>query len=299
MDSFSDYTARALVPEHLEHYVRSLGPCTPMRVSDFLAWKRGSSLILAGYPREEGDFFCQSGTANAERIAAACSGLDTALAQALELPFVENMTVLAPMSPAGTPPNALIHRDMYHGVDLGQIKPSGKLANMLRRAGRDIAVETGSAWTKEHDALLAGVITLMRQRKGARQLSGDSAVLFSRIPNLVRQNPDKIVLYSARRKDSQTLAGFVAGDHSSYTTSFYLFALKAPDAPPGTADALLQAFLQHSRDLGQIRSNLGLSINDGIRFFKEKWGATPWFPLVECSFKKPSKGFFARLFGRR
>ncbi len=297
MDSFSDYTARALVPEHLAHYVLSLSFCTPLRIDDFLAWKAGSSLILIGYPREERDFFSETSDIRA-RVARASSGLDRAIAKALELANVDTVTVLAPARPTNLPQNAQVHEDMYQGLALENLHLSGKLANMLRRAERDIVIETGSAWSREHDVLLANAVTLMRKRPGERQLSSDSALLFSRMPNLVRQNPGNIVLYSARRRDNQALAGLVVGDHASYTTSFYLFALKTPDAPPGTADALLNAFLQNSLALGQIRCNLGLSINEGIRFFKGKWRALPWFPLFECSFKKPQKGFFARLFGR-
>ena len=297
MDSFSDYTARALVPEHLAHYVLSLSSCRPLRVDDFLAWKAGSSLILIGYPREEMDFF--RGSETGARVASASSGLNRAIAKGLELPNVESVTVLAPVRPANLPQNAHVHEDMYQGLDLENIRIPGKLANMLRRAERDIEIETGSAWSQEHDILLANATSLMRKRSGTRQLSEDSALLFSRMPNLVRQNPGKIVLYSARRREDQALVGLVVGDHASYTTSFYLFALKTPDAVPGTADALLHAFLQNSLALGQVRCNLGLSINEGIRFFKGKWGAHPWFPLVECSFQKPARGFFARLFGKR
>lgn len=299
IESFSDHTQRALVPEQLEHYVRSVSTCTPMRVQDFLAWRAGSALILVGYPKETAGLF--TGTdAPCPRVLAACAGLDAAVQEALALPFVETLSVLAPRKP-GIPADCTMtaHEDVYQGLTLPVTGLSCKVTNMVRRAAQECSIETGSAWGPEHDALLSSAITHMRARPGDRQLSSDSALIFNQLPALVRANPGKIVLYSARRTDTGALAGLVVGDHASYTTSFYLFALKSPDAPPGTADALLSAFLQHSQELGQVRSNLGLAINEGIRFFKSKWGAKPWFPLTECTITKPAKGFFARLFGRR
>lgn len=299
MDSFSDQTLRALVPEQLVHYVRSVSTCTPMRVQDFLAWRAGSALVLAGYPKETADIF-QGTDDPSPRVLAAVSQLDAAVHEALQLPFVETLSVLAPrrpIIPAGC--TMTVHEDMYQGLALPVSGLSCKVTNMLRRAARECSIEFPSAWGPDHDALLTASLARMCARTGDRQLSSDAASLFRQLPALVHDNPGKIVLYSARRKDTGALAGLVVGDHASYTTSFYLFALKGPDAPPGTADALLSAFLAHSQELGQVRSNLGLAINEGIRFFKAKWGAKPWFPLVECTITKPAKGFFARLFGRR
>lgn len=54
MQTFSDFTSRALVPEQLEHYVRAVSTCTPLRMGPFLAWRNASSLILAGFPCDSG-----------------------------------------------------------------------------------------------------------------------------------------------------------------------------------------------------------------------------------------------------
>jgi hypothetical protein len=43
--------------------------------------------------------------------------------------------------------------------------------------------------------------------------------------------------------------------------------------------------------------NLGLGVSDGIRFFKRKWGAEPFLPYVEASWRPAAPRLFSRLRG--
>ena len=62
-----------------------------------------------------------------------------------------------------------------------------------------------------------------------------------------------------------------------------MFSFRHPEAPPGTADLLLDALVRKSVEFGHMNMNLGLGINGGIGFFKKKWGALPCLPYVETS----------------
>ncbi|MDO5536035.1 MAG: translation initiation factor IF-2 [Desulfovibrionaceae bacterium] len=291
MDNFTDFTRRASVPEQLEHYVRSVGSCTPMRLDSALGWRSGSSLVLVVFPPDM------------DTPDEAYRGVvDGAVAKALALDWLQRLTVLSPFRPSAAPENAHCREDACWTVDLPVIPPKGKLANMLRRAAGCVDITIGDAWTQEHEDLVALASANLAGREGERRLSEESGLLFGRVGRYVRNGEGRACCYSARRRDTGTLCGLVVADHAAYMTSFYLFAFRAPDAPPGTADALLHALLEHSRALGQQRCNLGLGIHPGIHFFKRKWGARPFLPFVECSWDKPSHSLFSRLsglFGRR
>ncbi len=284
MDSFSDFSRRAVVPEQIGHYVRPLSPCSPLRVGDCLGWRDGGSLVLAAFPLD-----MRPGDPPDQDF------VDRAAARALALPWLERLTVLAPCRPAQAPPDALCTEDECWGLDLPPDPPRGKLASLLRRADALTRVTVRDAWSPAHEALAAEASRIMaRRREGA--LSPGSALLFSRVGRLVREG--RVSCCSARRRDTGDLCGLAVADHTTYSTAFYLFAFRAPDAPPGTADALLAAILREGTELGQIRCSLGLGIHPGIRFFKRKWGAKPWFPVIECSWQRKKPGFLARLFGR-
>jgi hypothetical protein len=109
-------------------------------------------------------------------------------------------------------------------------------------------------------------------------------------------------LLSARLRDGR-LAAFAVGEFSSLHTAFFIFCFRAPGlAPPGSADLLLAGLLDEARERGQTRMNLGLGVNEGIRFFKRKWGAEPFLPCVEVSWGPRPPGVLdrlRRLWGRR
>ena len=47
-------------------------------------------------------------------------------------------------------------------------------------------------------------------------------------------------------------------------------------AAPGASDLLLHRIAEDARAEGKRFLNLGLGVNDGVRFFKEKWGGVPF-----------------------
>ena len=299
MQTFSDFTSRALVPEHLEHYVRAVSTCTPLRMGPFLAWRNTTSLILAGFPCDSGlPTFAEGSPVQEPAKTRLLQELDQTLQEAQSLPWVETITLLAPVRPGAVPGNATCHEDAYFGLDLPLGRLGGKLGNMLRRGRTLTEITVNDTWSREHEALVAQAVRVLGNRPGEQRLLPEHARLFARLGHYVTANPGKVCCYSARRRDNGSLCGLVLGDHASYTTSFYLFAFRSPDAPPGTADVLLHSLCQHSVELGQVRCNLGLGIHGGIRFFKAKWGASLWMPCHECSWSVKKRGFLARLLSR-
>lgn len=291
MNAFDDVTSRALVPEQLAHYVAAVSALRPLRVGRSLGWRLADRLVLCAFPETEppyGD--------------AAIRAAEDDVAEAARMPGIRHLTVLAPFRPALAPEDADVLEDVCEAVDLPAPEPRGKLASLLRRADRDILVETGGAeaWTAEHDALRDAAAARLRGAPGDRALSDASAGLFGMAGEYLRAGGGRALLHSARLREDGRLVACAVSDHAALATAFYMFAFRARDAPPGSADVLVRSILKEADARGQRRCNLGLGIHGGIRFFKRKWGARPWLPFVETSWRPAasSGGFFSRLFGR-
>ena len=141
----------------------------------------------------------------------------------------------------------------------------------------------------------------MEQYIRSRPFAPGTRHLFRNIGPYVEAVPDAL-LFAARDCEG-ALQGFAVGDYTALGTVFYLFAFRAPESPPGTADALLDALAAEGIRRGHTLLNLGLGINPGIVFFKRKWNATILRPHVETSWavQRPQEagllGSLKKLFG--
>jgi hypothetical protein len=87
------------------------------------------------------------------------------------------------------------------------------------------------------------------------------------------------------------LAALSVGEYASLTTAFYMFSFRDPGiAPPGAADLVLAQLMKEAGERGHTRVNLGLAVDEGIGFFKRKWGAVPFLPYVQTTWEPASRG---------
>ena len=308
--SLAHITAEAVVPEQLVHYVRAVSGRRAVLCRGWVAYVHERHAVLVAYPP------AGSGETAADLRPALEDlrlGGRQAEAGGMSPPGAGNpaqpcsrVTVLAPFRPVEAPDDASEKSDSYWQLPVPAPAPGAKLRNMLVRAGRELRL-------KEEDWSPA-CAELLRHYLQARPLPLGTRAVFEALPrylgapgsdgaaegNAPKRAPG-VVLLAARRTDG-ALAGFSVGDFSGLRTAFYMFSFRRPDAPPGTADALLAGLLDKARQLGHERMNLGLGINDGIGFFKRKWGAVPFPPYVETSWELRPPGASARrgggLFGR-
>lgn len=291
---WASFTAEAAVPEHLVPYVRAVSDLEPLECGGFLAWRNGPSLVLVGHDAGAGP----DGPGFAEQGASCAARLDAAVEEASSLRGVESLAVLSPFRPGAAPEWAVSSKaDAYWGIPLpadpGGMAYGQKLRNQLRRARRDIAVARED-WTAGHAGLVEYYIRSRPFAPGTRHL-------FRQIGPYVEAVPDAL-LFAARDSEGG-LQGFAVGDYASLGTVFYLFAFRAPESPPGTADALLDALAGEGIRRGHTLLNLGLGINPGIVFFKRKWNAAILRPHVETSWTlaRPEEqgllGSLKKLFG--
>ena len=253
--------AGALVPEQIPAYVRAVSGRRLCECGGFAAWVSDSDIVLTAFPLrgEEGqpDF--------AQKV-------ERALTVALKVPKMQRITVLSTLVPTTAPPRASVTSDSWHVIDLPHV-PGQKLRNMLRRAEREVCISR-EAWSEECEELVHRYLMEKRLDSGTRHI-------FSHVGAYV-QNAPLAILYAARSQGGR-LEGIAVGDHSALETAFYMFAFRRRDSPPGTGDALLHALAAGAAERGQRSLNLGLGIDEGIAFFKKKWGARVLMPHKETS----------------
>lgn len=284
--SLASITASAVTPDQLLPYVLAVSGLSPRRLASSVAYQDQDGegpLVLVAYPegRPEDE---------AER--------DAAVAAALELPGLGQITVLSASRPTAAPDDASQSEDTYWSLPIPPPEPGQKLRNLLRRAGRELEIVQSSGpdcWTPDHAALVDDFC----QR---RKLDAGTIHIFHHLDAYLAR-AGEAVLFTAWTKGDKSLAGCAIGDFSAMATAFYMFAFRYQTAPPGTADGLLAAICAEAGARGHSQINLGLGIDPGVSFFKKKWGAKPFLPLVETSWKiarqakKTKKGWLARLFG--
>ena len=278
--------SRAVIPEQVVPYVEA--------VSGLKARMFGSCV---GYCGPEGEVVLVGYPLHSPRDGAA---LDGAVAEALRFCGAADMTVLAATRPSAAPDGAATTEDVFWSLPLPLPAPGQKLRNMFRRALREIRITQGGGdcWTAAHERIVEDFCAV-------RDLEDGSAYIFRRLGEYL-ERCGQARLFSAWTDDR--LMGFAIGEYSSFSTAFYMFAFRkdaaGPDAPPpGTADALLAALAAEAENRGHTLLNLGLGINDGIAFFKKKWGAAPFLPCVTTTWPLRRRGgWLARLralWGRR
>lgn len=293
--------ALALVPEQLVHYVRGVAGSELRFANGYAVYLGGGEAVLVAAPTADAPDLDKY--AGEEPEIAPEPELERAIAEVSAWAGLTRLNVLGVTRPESAPVGAEGYaetHDSYLVIDLPFGKAgdnfSGvtgqKLRNMLRRASREVVIAI-EPWSAEFQALA-------KSYTGSRVLEAGTRYIFEHLEAYAAAPGVKI--FAARGQDDGKLHGFCIGDFTPFDTAFYMFAFRRPDAAPGTADLLLHAMVDDAQRQGHQRVNLGLAINGGIGFFKEKWGARRFMPLVECSWnleaRQPEKkGFFKSLFG--
>ena len=212
-----------------------------------------------------------------------------AVSEALKIQGLGHLTVIGPARPPQAPAESLVAEDCYYSLPVPPPAPAQKLRNLIRRASREVTIERGRQCGDDH-------LALVQRYLDERHLATGTRLIFQKLPHYLAASPGSLVL-SGRLADGK-LAAFVVGDFSALRTAFFMFCFRDPGlAPPGSTDFLLAGLLEEAHNRGQTLMNLGLGINDGVAFFKRKWGAVPFLPYVEVSWAPARPGLLKRLSG--
>jgi hypothetical protein len=214
-------------------------------------------------------------------------GMSGAVDEALKIPGLERLTVIGPARPPQAPSGTPVVEDGYYALPLPFSSPGQKLRNLLHRAERELNVERGHRLEGQH-------LALVREYLDGRPLGAGTRHIFRRLPEYLNASGSSMMI-SASLPDGR-LAAFAVGEFGALQTAFFMFCFRDRTiAPPGSADLVLSGLLEEAQRRGHSRMNLGLGVNEGIRFFKRKWGAELYLPCVEVSWKPQSKGLLSRV----
>ena len=240
---------QAYLPEHLWVYVEAISGGRAHLHDSYLCYVCGDHLIFVGYP-------LKSPTVEpAEAFRSAWERFQPATA-AVIAPEV----TLTALHVVTQPP------DDYYRLQLPSAPPPPKVANMVRRADRELQVVYGRfQW--EHRRLVNEFIK-------THSLSPEQTFIYKRIGEYLKCSRTARVL-EARR--GSRLAAFSIVDFDSADYAFYMFNFRsAKIAVPGASDLLFHRMLVSAQAEAKQAVNLGLGLHPGVRRFKEKWGGRPF-----------------------
>ncbi len=272
--SLEQASLQALTPDQLLGYVHSVSGARSQLLGEHILHMQGEHAILVGYTPQ----YAHDTNSLEDAVKALSSIKDTE--------DIQRISVLAPVRPVCAPTHATHTEDFYYILPFPfTLRQHSNVHAMYKRAQEHIYItqqgneDTHSAdavWTSAHQELMLHYIR-------RPDVSKEMSAIFQRLGMYCRV--PQVRLFSAYDHISGELLGYTVGDFSSWQTAFYMFALRKNTAPPGVAEALLYALIQEAEKRGYTSCNLGLGINDGIRFFKEKWGAKPTLPLIHTSWE--------------
>jgi len=248
----------AYVPEHLPHYVTAISGSEPFLIDDFAVHLSETQLVFVGYPLR-GDF-------DDEKMLGA-------LEEAKAYFEPTTVSIIAPTFPSTLGAGSPLSKDAYYRLDLSKLRILKKTRNMLTRARREASVSIGE-FGREHQKLIKAFIS-------SRCLDDGSHFIFQRLDAYAQC--ESALVFEARTQHGK-LAAFDIADFATRDYAFYMFNFRSHKYQiSGASDLLLAHIIEHARAEGRRYINLGLGIDEGIAFFKKKWGGEPFQSYISCT----------------
>ena len=240
---------QAYLPEHLWVYVEAISGGSAHLHDSYLCYVRDDHLLFIGYP-----------------LGRPADDLAEAFQSAWERFEPVTAAVIAPEITLSCREVEIRPADDYYRIQLPPPATAPKVANMLRRAQRELQVLFGKfQW--EHRRLVNVFLK-------AHLLTEEQRIIYQRIGEYMKRSQTARVLEA--RKGARLVA-FSIVDLDSADFAFYMFHFRSSKyVVPGASDLLFDQMLQLARSEAKQAVNLGLGLHPGVRRFKEKWGGRPF-----------------------
>jgi hypothetical protein len=264
-DQLDTILEHAYIPEQMTSYVMAVSAAEPFLFGDFLVYRKEELVIFVGYPLRE-DF-------QEKRM-------KKALEEAVRRFNPSWVALTAPSIPTSIHPQTPPSSDQYYRLDLAALSVSQKVRNMINRAKRHLKVEKRKTFDEGHRKLVREFLTV-------HPVGQQTRFIFERIPDYISSSATAWV-YDARNEKDELVA-FDVAEMGPKHYAFYMFNFTSHNrVVPGASDLLLWEILLQAKREDKHYINLGLGINPGVSFFKEKWGGVPFLPYSSCSYEPPS-----------
>ena len=260
----------AYVPEHMPGYGSVMSGGEPFLLEDYLCYKGKELLIFVGFPLK--------GTFNEKKVS-------EVLEVAVKRFKPAQVALIAPTTSLRSGKRS--ETDIYYKLDLVNLKIRSKLKNMIQRASRELGVEKGREFKDEHRHLVKIFLS-------SRDVGEETRAIFERIPKYISL-ASTVWIFSARDRAGNLLA-FDVAEFGAINYAFYMFNCRSRQHHvPGASDLLLQALIREAEQQGKTYVNLGLGVNQGVAFFKKKWGGLPFLTHEFLLYRPSSPTLFDSL----
>ncbi len=255
----------AYVPEHLSHYVTAISQTEPFLIDDFLVYVKKDHLIFVGYPL--------TGPLGEKQMV-------RVFENAIRRFNPKTVALTGPAIPSSLKNCVHPPPDHYYRLDLSSISISQKLRNMLKRAGKELCVERNQEFDEEHRKMVEEFLK-------THPVDEATGFIFQRIGHYLSSS-ETAWTFDARTEKGE-LVSFDIAEFKPKDYILYMFNFSSEaHYVPGASDLLLFEVIEQGKTEKKKYINLGLGINPGVTFFKEKWGGVPFLPYVSC-FYHPSR----------
>jgi hypothetical protein len=257
----------AYLPEQVPEYVTAISRMEAFLFGDFLAYAEKGRLIFVGYPLEE--------PFQEKRM-------ERALEDAVKHLNPESVSLMAPSLPASLENVDHPPADHYYRLDLSSGPLSQKVRNMVRRAERVLSVGEHTRFDGDHQEMVEAFLK-------THTLDESTRFIFRRIDQYLSSSKTASI-FDARTGGGELVA-FTVAEFKPRGYAMYMFNFSSDTRyVPGASDLLLSRVIERAKTAGKQYINLGLGINPGVSFFKEKWGGAAFLPHAFCLYRPSRKG---------
>ncbi len=159
--------------------------------------------------------------------------------------------------------------DFYWRLDLEKLKIPQKVRNMIYRASKELFVEKTKKIGNEH-------LRIMSEFFRSKTVEPAIQSICKGIPDYISKCEHAFV-FNSKIKATGHIIGFSIADYTPKNYAFYMFNFVSDKKYyPGASDLLLYEIIKTAQKEEKKYVNLGLGINEGIKFFKKKWGGYPF-----------------------
>ena len=259
---------QAYVPEHLVGLMTYLSGGEPFLIENFFGCQKNDWIILVGFPLEKNFNLAEF----------------EGLVEDVKNQFrPRNISIIAPqLVPSLLKTCAENESDAYYTLDPDHFVLRSAVRRNLNKARQKLFVECASGMQADHEKLIREFVDRVKPAERVKNL-------FFKMPGFV-SHCDSAWVLNAWTAEKHLAAFYVvdlaARDFSNYIIGCY----SRQNYVIGASDLLLYELIRLSKVHKKSYIHLGLGVNDGVRRFKEKWGAKPMQPyeMCEIALKKPS-----------
>ena len=252
--------ANAYVPEHIPALITSLSGGEPFLFDDYLVCRKENWVIFIGYPLR-----FQFDLADFE---------DTL--ESIKKKFKPVRTsMIAPELPGRISARCReLNSDYYYTLDIRNPVMCSAVRRNLKKAAQRLTVERSVRMGAAHQELMGEFVDRVKPPERVKSL-------LNKIPQYVGTAPLSFVLNAWCGKEK--LAAFYVVDFAANSFGNYIIGCYSKkNYVIGASDLLLAELIKIGQEYNKDCIHLGLGISNGIRRFKEKWGAKPSLSYKMC-----------------